>query len=263
MIPDEYLQTFVIEGRKLLQEMEEALLIVEQASEDPEVINAIFRAAHTIKGSAGMFGIDHVVVFTHAAESVLDRVRSGDVSMSSALAALFIEAHDHLKVLIDHVAEGRHPPGEIDSDGKRLIEQLDEHLNDAAADQPENSGEMAESAVKLLDTMVPSIKNTSGLVQEIAAASEEQSAGVSQINTAMNQLNQITQQNASSSEQLAATSEQMSGQAAQLRELMAFFTVADSADGVFSVNNIKPFKSAVKKTAAAIQRLNEAELVGF
>ena len=109
MIPDEYLQTFVIECRELLEEMEEALLIVEQAAEDPEIINAIFRAAHTIKGSAGMFGIDHVVEFTHAAESVLDMVRSGDVSMSSVLAALFIEAHDHLKELISHVAEGSHP----------------------------------------------------------------------------------------------------------------------------------------------------------
>ncbi|MFZ2405167.1 MAG: methyl-accepting chemotaxis protein, partial [Methylobacter sp.] len=85
----------------------------------------------------------------------------------------------------------------------------------------ESSVEMAESAGKLLDTIVPSIKKTSDLVQEITAASEEQSAGVGQINTAMDQLNQITQQNASSSEELAATSEEMSGQAAQLQELMA------------------------------------------
>ncbi|HEY8036718.1 MAG TPA: Hpt domain-containing protein [Methylobacter sp.] len=96
MIPDEYLQTFVVECRELLEQMEEALLIVDQAAEDPEIINAIFRAVHTIKGSAGMFGIDHIVVFTHAAESVLDKVRSGDIAMSSVLAALFIEAHDHL-----------------------------------------------------------------------------------------------------------------------------------------------------------------------
>jgi two-component system chemotaxis sensor kinase CheA len=122
--------------------MEEALLMVEQAAEDPEIINAIFRAAHTIKGSAGMFGIDPIVVFTHAAESVLDRVRSGDISMSSSLAALFLEAHDHLKVLINHVAEGSHPASEIDSYGKSLIEQLEAHLNETAAAQPDNFGEM-------------------------------------------------------------------------------------------------------------------------
>jgi methyl-accepting chemotaxis protein len=84
---------------------------------------------------------------------------------------------------------------------------------------------MAEQAGKLLDEMVPSIKKTSDLVQEIAAASQEQSAGVGQINGAMGQLNKATQQNASASEELAATSEEMGGQAAQLQELMEFFKI--------------------------------------
>ncbi len=140
MIPDEYLQTFVVECRELLEQMEEALLIVEQATEDPEIINAIFRAAHTIKGSAGMFGIDHIVVFTHAAESVLDKVRSGDIAMNSALAALFIEAHDHLSVLVEHVAEDNEPPEETDNHGKNLINQLEAclGLEEAAMAQPDN-----------------------------------------------------------------------------------------------------------------------------
>ncbi|MGZ8176260.1 MULTISPECIES: HAMP domain-containing methyl-accepting chemotaxis protein [Methylobacter] len=125
----------------------------------------------------------------------------------------------------------------------------------------ESSVEMAESAGKLLDTIVPSIKKTSDLVQEIAAASEEQSAGVGQINTAMDQLNQITQQNASSSEELAATSEEMSGQAAQLQELIAFFTVSGGATSAsFTGKSSKP---AVKKTAAAKRATNEAEFVRF
>jgi methyl-accepting chemotaxis protein len=71
--------------------------------------------------------------------------------------------------------------------------------------------------------MVPNIKKTSDLVQEITAASEEQSSGVGQINTAVTQLSQTTQQNASSSEELAATSEEMSSQAEQLQQTMAFF----------------------------------------
>jgi len=125
----------------------------------------------------------------------------------------------------------------------------------------ESSVEMAESAGKLLDTIVPSIKKTSDLVQEIAAASEEQSSGVNQINTAMDQLNQITQQNASSSEELAATSEEMSGQAAQLQELMAFFTVGDITDAASS--KLKPFKPAIKKTVAVKQAPNETEFVRF
>ena len=108
----------------------------------------------------------------------------------------------------------------------------------------ESSVDMAESAGKLLDTIVPSIKKTSDLVQEIAAASEEQSSGVSQINVAVNQLNQVTQQNAASSEELAATSEQMSAQAAQLQELMSFFTVEGSA----KTSNVKRKKTAAPAT---------------
>ena len=142
MIPDEYLQTFVVECRELLEQMEEALLIVEQAAEDPEIINAIFRAAHTIKGSAGMFGIDHIVAFTHAAESVLDKVRSGDVAMDAVLAALFIEVHDHLSTLINHVAEGLQLSVEIDRQGESLIAQLAAYLNGAKADQAGHPGEM-------------------------------------------------------------------------------------------------------------------------
>jgi len=84
---------------------------------------------------------------------------------------------------------------------------------------------MAEQAGKLLDTMVPAIKKTSDLVQEIAAASQEQSAGVGQINGAMGQLNKATQQNASASEELAATAEEMGGQSSQLTSLMSFFKI--------------------------------------
>jgi methyl-accepting chemotaxis protein len=88
-----------------------------------------------------------------------------------------------------------------------------------------SSVKMAEHAGVLIDEVVPSIMKTSGLVQEITAASLEQSQSVGQINGAMSQLNKATQQNASASEELAATAEEMGGQAAQLRELMAFFKI--------------------------------------
>jgi methyl-accepting chemotaxis protein len=85
------------------------------------------------------------------------------------------------------------------------------------------SVELAEKAGALLSEIVPSIKKTSDLVQEISAASQEQSSGVGQINSAVTQLNQTTQQNAASSEELAATAEEMSSQASQLQQTMSFF----------------------------------------
>jgi methyl-accepting chemotaxis protein len=85
----------------------------------------------------------------------------------------------------------------------------------------------AEQAGSLLDTIVPSIRRTSDLVQEIAAASAEQTAGVGQINNAMARMSQITAQNASSSEELAATAEEMTSQTAHLRQMMRFFSTGD------------------------------------
>jgi methyl-accepting chemotaxis protein len=98
-----------------------------------------------------------------------------------------------------------------------------------------SSVELAERAGRLLDEMLPSIRKTSDLVQEITAASEEQSSGVAQINTAVCQLSMTTQQNASSSEQLAATAEEMSGQAQQLQLAMDFFKMAINANTRASV----------------------------
>ncbi|MDX9995262.1 MAG: methyl-accepting chemotaxis protein [Rhodocyclaceae bacterium] len=125
-----------------------------------------------------------------------------------------------------------------------------------------SSVKLAEKAGSLLDEMVPTIKKTSDLVQEIAAASGEQSAGVGQINGAMGQLNQATQQNASASEELAATAEEMGGQAAQLQELMQFFTVGDTDAKVGAGRTAKPAVRAQKptvKTAAAGFRAAPAE----
>jgi methyl-accepting chemotaxis protein len=81
----------------------------------------------------------------------------------------------------------------------------------------------AERAGGLLTEIVPSIGKTSDLVQEITAASAEQSAGIGQISKAMAQMSQLSQQNASSSEELAATAEEMMSQAESLQQIMSFF----------------------------------------
>ncbi|MFV5212644.1 methyl-accepting chemotaxis protein [Azonexus caeni] len=95
-------------------------------------------------------------------------------------------------------------------------------------DLASTSVKQAERAGTLLTEMVPTIRKTSDLVQEIAAASAEQSSGVAQINGAMGQLNQATQQNASASEELAATAEELGSQAEQLQQTMTFFRLADN-----------------------------------
>lgn len=89
-----------------------------------------------------------------------------------------------------------------------------------------SSVETAENAGQLLNAIVPSIGKTSDLVQEIAAASQEQATGISLVNCAMAQMHQITQQNASASEELAVTAEEMANQAEQLQNLISFFKIS-------------------------------------
>jgi methyl-accepting chemotaxis protein len=134
------------------------------------------------------------------------------------------------------------------------VRKLAERSQVAAQEIGELAGgsvEKAESAGKLLGEIVPVISKTSELVQEIAAASEEQSAGVGQVNTAMGQLNQITQQNASASEELAATAEEMSGQATQLQNLMSFFKVDGTASAAPVAYAPAAHKAAAKNSAHA------------
>lgn len=87
----------------------------------------------------------------------------------------------------------------------------------------------AESAGSILNNMVPSIRKTADLVQEIAAASAEQNAGVIQINSAIGQVSQTLQQNAAASEELSSTSEEMSVQAIRLQESMTYFKLEAQA----------------------------------
>src|SRR5690606_5585562 len=80
MSMDSALQTFYAEAEELLHNMEAALLRLEDdGSADSETLNEIFRAAHTIKGSAGLFGLHAIVGFTHVVENVLDRARAGSI----------------------------------------------------------------------------------------------------------------------------------------------------------------------------------------
>ena len=103
---EQALPTFLAESRELLEEMEAALLNVTESPEPSELINAIFRAAHTIKGSAGLFGLDGVVSFTHVLESLLDRVREGELALDEALVGLLLESRDHMTLQIDAIGRG-------------------------------------------------------------------------------------------------------------------------------------------------------------
>jgi methyl-accepting chemotaxis protein len=110
--------------------------------------------------------------------------------------------------------------------------------------------ELAEKAGALFVSIVPNIRKTSDLVEEIAAASEQQSAGVNQINSAVTQLSQTTQQNAAASEELAATANQMSGHAEQLQEAIGFFKLSGNGSAAPASTRAAPTQAAAARKPA-------------
>lgn len=93
-----------------------------------------------------------------------------------------------------------------------------------------SSVRIAERSAAVLTDLVPSIKKTAELVQEVATASREQTGGVSQVNKAMNQMDQVTQRNASAAEELSGTADQMATQAASLQQLLNAFRIENAPD---------------------------------
>ena len=124
-------QIFAQECEELLVEMEDALLELEASPQDPELINALFRAMHTIKGAAGVFGFEAIVEFTHPIETEVDHFRSGKRAINAQIVSCLIEAKDHTSTLVDLVInqQDNTPSDELLAQGNDIIRRLSEDPN--------------------------------------------------------------------------------------------------------------------------------------
>lgn len=129
---DGALQTFFAEAEDLLNSMEAALLRLDEGDKDMETINEIFRAAHTIKGSAGLFGLDDIVSFTHIVENVLDRARDEKIIITGDLLSIFLPCRDHIATLVENARHQRANDAQCLAQGKALLDSLLPWLEPAA-----------------------------------------------------------------------------------------------------------------------------------
>ncbi|UKE51956.1 chemotaxis protein CheA [Xanthomonas translucens] len=127
------LQTFIAESRDLLEDMERNLLEAERGEAGPDAVNAIFRAAHTIKGSGGLFDLAQLVGFTHVVESVLDLVREHTVALDSELIQLMLACCDHIRALVEAAAGAEADEAVLAAEGAPLLARLHTYLQPAAA----------------------------------------------------------------------------------------------------------------------------------
>jgi len=100
---------FLEEAGELLGELEEALLELESRPDDLDLINRVFRAMHTLKGSGAMFGFDDVAAFAHEVETVFDKVRGGLITVDKELLDLNLAARDHVKHLLECARQNLEP----------------------------------------------------------------------------------------------------------------------------------------------------------
>jgi len=103
----QFYQVFFEEASELLAEMETLLVSMDTAAPSQEDLNAIFRAAHSIKGGAGTFGFSDMAEITHVLESLLDRIRKGELTLRNDMVDTFLLANDVLKAqLAAHRGDG-------------------------------------------------------------------------------------------------------------------------------------------------------------
>lgn len=122
-------ETFRQEAQELLEEIEQGLLDLAHRPGDRELVDAVFRGLHTLKGSGAMFGFDALAAFTHHCETAFDRVRKGEVAATSELVGAVLACQDHMRAL----AEGR--PAS-DAAGDVLLAELHRVVESAGQTEP-------------------------------------------------------------------------------------------------------------------------------
>src|ERR1035438_6814859 len=121
-----FYEDFLVEAQEHFEQIEANFLALEEAPGDLDLLNAIFRSVHTIKGAAGFLGLQKVLSLAHMGENVLDDLRKSRMELSDRVMELLFETVDMLKVLVEDVRVQVRKQGEAeDPDPSELIRNLE------------------------------------------------------------------------------------------------------------------------------------------
>jgi two-component system, chemotaxis family, sensor kinase CheA len=123
---DRFKESFREEAYELLNNLEQSLLELEDDPTNNEEISAVFRAMHTVKGSAAMFGFQQISDFAHHIENMLEYVRDGRIPVSQTVIDLTLQSRDHIRLLLE---SGEDVPPEIREESQTLIDKFKVHLD--------------------------------------------------------------------------------------------------------------------------------------
>ena len=104
---EEILQDFIVEAGEIIENLNEQLVQIEKTPDDKDLLNAIFRGFHTVKGGAGFLQLTSLVEVCHAAESLFDELRNGRISMSPDLMDAVLQAYDEITTMLDLITQSQ------------------------------------------------------------------------------------------------------------------------------------------------------------
>ncbi len=144
----QYLQIFIEESKEHLQNLNDNLLQLENDPENMNILNEIFRAAHTLKGMSGTMGYNNMQKLNHTMENVLDNIRNGEIHVTSKLIDILFKACDALEKYVDEIiSTGK----EGTEDNQFLIKSLNGILEDNNNSTESNSQELEQSLNKSIN----------------------------------------------------------------------------------------------------------------
>lgn len=152
------IQEFAVEGKSHIEKIEATLLEMEQGQGDSTLINVLFRSAHSIKGTAGFFGLHKIVTLSHSMESLLGKVRTNEMTMNSIMIDALLMANDKLGEMLDHITTSESI--DITSDVQRLTHFTT--VEESNEQKKENIAKMHSLTIKVKDSLQEKIARSDG-----------------------------------------------------------------------------------------------------